>query len=151
MLGHELASTTITHGGHLVPSTYGQDQEDEAAWLGATLLLPRPSLLWMRYRGMLEEATTQHFGVSPDLLRWRLPKPAASHEAARRLGVGRFIAARPSKHGHIAPRFVSTSNWVEWQAEYDRRGGIALPSHLGCASLLRTPSKWFSLNNSSTR
>jgi hypothetical protein len=84
MLGHELASTTITHGGHLVPSTYSQDQEDEAAWLGATLLLPRPALLWMRYRGMLEEAATQHFGVSPDLLRWRIRMTGIDYQLANR-------------------------------------------------------------------
>jgi Zn-dependent peptidase ImmA (M78 family) len=41
-LGHELQSGTLSDQGFLL-SAYDQDQEDEAAWLGATLLLPRPS------------------------------------------------------------------------------------------------------------
>lgn len=72
VLGHDLASATFTEGGNFVPSTYNQDQEDEAAWLGGTLLLPRPALLWMRGQGLSEESAATHFGVSPDLLRWRI-------------------------------------------------------------------------------
>jgi Zn-dependent peptidase ImmA (M78 family) len=47
ILGHEFVSGTFTDACHFVPSTYDQDQEDEAAWLGGTLLLPRPALLWI--------------------------------------------------------------------------------------------------------
>jgi Zn-dependent peptidase ImmA (M78 family) len=72
VLGHDLASATFTHGGDFIPSTYNQDQEDEAAWLGGTLLLPRPALLSMRRRRLSDEEAATHFGVSPDLLRWRI-------------------------------------------------------------------------------
>jgi len=72
ILGHELASAMFTESGDFVPSTYDQDQEDEAAWLGGTLLLPRPALMWMRYRGLADDEAATHFGVSPDLLRWRI-------------------------------------------------------------------------------
>lgn len=72
MLGHELIPAVITHGGHLVPTTYDQEQEDEAAWLGSTLLLPRPALLWMRRSGLSEESAATHFLVSLDLLSWRI-------------------------------------------------------------------------------
>jgi Zn-dependent peptidase ImmA (M78 family) len=72
ILGHELSSAMFTDGGHFVPSNYDQDQEHEAAWLGGTLLLPRPALLWMRRQRMSDEEAATHFGVSPDLLRWRI-------------------------------------------------------------------------------
>jgi Zn-dependent peptidase ImmA (M78 family) len=72
ILGHELASGMLTKAGHFVPSTYNQDQEDEAAWLGGTLLLPRPALLWMRRCLLSDDQAATHFGVSVDLLRWRI-------------------------------------------------------------------------------
>ena len=72
ILGHELASAMLTASGDFVPSNYDQDQEDEAAWLGGTLLLPRPALLWMRRQRQSGEEAATHFGVSPDLLRWRI-------------------------------------------------------------------------------
>jgi Zn-dependent peptidase ImmA (M78 family) len=72
MLGHQLVTVTVTGAGYFVPSTFNQDQEDEAAWLGGTLLLPRPALLWMRRRQMPDEDAATYFGVSPDLLKWRI-------------------------------------------------------------------------------
>ncbi len=72
ILGHELASAMFTDSGHFVPSNYDQEQEDEAAWLGGTLLLPRPALLWMRRQCLSDDEAATHFGVSPDLLLWRI-------------------------------------------------------------------------------
>jgi Zn-dependent peptidase ImmA (M78 family) len=91
ILGHELASAMLSDGGHFVPSTYDQDQEDEAAWLGATLLLPRPALLWMRRRGLLDDDAATHFGVSPDLLRWRVRMTGIDYQLG--LGVRKIPAA----------------------------------------------------------
>jgi hypothetical protein len=63
---------TISDGGHLASSTYDEDQEDEAAWLGATLLLPRPALLWIRNRGLTDDAAIEHFQASRQMFQWRL-------------------------------------------------------------------------------
>jgi Zn-dependent peptidase ImmA (M78 family) len=82
MLGHELPNAIITGAGHLMPSTYDQDQEDEAAWLGGTLLLPRPALLWMRRRRMSDEEAADYFAVSPDLLRWRIRMTGIDYQLA---------------------------------------------------------------------
>ena len=71
ILGHGLQSGAITDQGFLL-STYDQDQEDEAAWLGGTLLLPRPALMWMRCRGLSDQDAADYFSVSLDLLRWRI-------------------------------------------------------------------------------
>lgn len=82
ILGHELQSGTITGGGYFVPTNYNQDQEDEAAWLGATLLLPRAALLWMRRRRLSEEDAADHFDVSPDLLKWRIRMTGIDYQLA---------------------------------------------------------------------
>jgi Zn-dependent peptidase ImmA (M78 family) len=82
MLGHELVTGSITGSGFFVPSTFSQSQEGEAAWLGGTLLLPRPSLLWMRRRRMSDEDAATHFGVSPDLLKWRIRMTGTDYQLA---------------------------------------------------------------------
>jgi Zn-dependent peptidase ImmA (M78 family) len=82
ILGHQLSSGVITGSDHFVPSNYNQDQEDEAAWLGATLLLPRPALLWMRRRNMSDDEAATHFGVSLDLLKWRIRMTGIDYQLA---------------------------------------------------------------------
>ncbi len=82
ILGHELQSGTITDGGHFIPTNYDQDQEDEAAWFGGTLLLPRPALLWMRRQRLTDEDAANHFGVSPDLLKWRVRMTGIDYQLA---------------------------------------------------------------------
>lgn len=71
MLGHELAEAGVTDDGHLIPSHYNQEQEDEADWLGSTLLLPRPALLWIRSQRMTNDRASLHFNVSGQMLQWR--------------------------------------------------------------------------------
>ena len=70
MLGHRLAPVSTRAGVKL--GIYRQHQEDEAAWLGSTLLVPRPALNWMRQQRLSHEDATTHFGISPALLAWRL-------------------------------------------------------------------------------
>jgi len=88
ILGHQLCAGTISSGCHFVPANYDQDQEDEAAWLGATLLVPRPALLWMRRVRMTNDQAATHFGVSPDLLSWRI----------RMTGIDYQLAAATTRH-----------------------------------------------------
>jgi hypothetical protein len=82
ILGHELHAATVTGAGHFIVSTYNQNQEDEAAWLGGTLLLPRPALLWMRRRALFDDDAATHFGVSPDLLKWRIRMTGIDYQLA---------------------------------------------------------------------
>ena len=84
ILGHELKSGTFTEAGHFVPGTFNQDQEDEAAWFGGTLLLPRPALLWMRRRQLSDDDAATHFGVSPELLRWRIRMTGIDYQLGAR-------------------------------------------------------------------
>lgn len=71
ILGHELTSASLTEDGHFVPTTYDQDQEDEADWLAGTLLLPRPALLKIRRLRMSDQVATETYAVSQQMLTWR--------------------------------------------------------------------------------
>ncbi len=90
MLGHELASAGITEEGHLIPSNYNQDQEDEADWLGGTLLLPRPALLAIRRTRQTDDQATIKYQVSRQMLTWRFRMTGVDYQIAnarrRRLG-----------------------------------------------------------------
>ena len=68
-----------------------------------------------------------------------LRKLPTSREAARELGVDRYFTGVPCKHGHIAARYVSTTNCVSCQLEHARRNGgwQARPSKLAFLERVR--------------
>lgn len=80
-LAHELAHLILNHTtdharlsreGLLFRGTFDKEQEAEAEWLGGCLLVPRDGLLKMRLRLADERALAAHFGVSRDMIVWRL-------------------------------------------------------------------------------
>jgi Zn-dependent peptidase ImmA (M78 family) len=83
MLGHELSSTQVTEDGYLVPISYDQEQEDEANWLAATLLLPRPALLRIRRERLPDTAAQTMFQVTPEMLTWRFRMTGVDFQFAR--------------------------------------------------------------------
>lgn len=83
-LGHELHSASLTDDGHLVPSNYSQDQEDEADWLGGTLLLPRPALLRIRRDGLSDAAAMEKFQTSEEMLKWRFRMTGVDYQLGYR-------------------------------------------------------------------
>lgn len=80
ILGHELHSASLTDEGHLIPSNFSQDQEDEADWLGGTLLLPRPALLRIRRDGLSDAAAMDKFKASEEMLKWRFRMTGVDHQ-----------------------------------------------------------------------
>lgn len=72
VLGHELASACIASDGSLMPWNFDQDQEDEADWLAGALLLPRPALVSIRFRGLSDESACERYKVSRGMLTWRM-------------------------------------------------------------------------------
>ncbi len=84
ILGHELASACILEDGSLVPGNFDQDQEDEADWLAGTLLLPRPTLMSIRQRGLSDDAACREHLVSLDMLQWRFRMTGVDYQLARR-------------------------------------------------------------------
>lgn len=86
---HELAHLICEHqttqfytlrGTELRIRDFDQDQEDEADWLGACLLLPRPVLLHS-LRNKLPSTDIQAIhGVSPELLRMRINRTGVKRQ-----------------------------------------------------------------------
>lgn len=101
-LAHELAHVILNHTsddtrwspqGILFRSKFNDEQEDEANWLAASLLLPRQGLLQAYRRRPDPEALAQHFGVSLRLLNWRLGITGIRRQA-RRAAALRAVASR---------------------------------------------------------
>lgn len=70
-LQHVPAEISVSPSGLVLVSDYSAEQEEEADWLGATLLLPEAALIQYRSQGMSPEAIAQIFGVSAQLCHWR--------------------------------------------------------------------------------
>jgi Zn-dependent peptidase ImmA (M78 family) len=51
--------------------TYDKEQEDEAAWLGGCLQIPRQGLLWALRKDMDNAGIAAHFNASEALVRYR--------------------------------------------------------------------------------
>ena len=71
-LRHSPARVEVSETGLLLLSDYSDEQEQEANWLGAALLLPREGLVRMRASGKSTEQIAIHFAVSVPLCEWRL-------------------------------------------------------------------------------
>lgn len=75
---HELAhvlcehpSTAIDLAGGLSLRQYVRDHEDEAAWFGGCLQIPRPALAHHVYRQRSPEQVADHFTASVDMVWYR--------------------------------------------------------------------------------
>lgn len=71
ILKHEAQRVDVSAMGHLLLSSYDKEQEMEADWLGATLLVPRAALLVLARRNLPTTEAAKKYGVSVDLLEWR--------------------------------------------------------------------------------
>jgi len=76
-LAHELAHALLMHPPHPPFCTDGsrifdRRLEAEAGWLGAVLLVPNEAARWAMAHGKNERDAAHHFGVSVDLIRFRL-------------------------------------------------------------------------------
>ena len=72
MLKHEPARVVFSQDEQMATRTFDPRQEDEANWLGWTLLLPRDALVAARRRRMAKAEIAQEYGVSENLVRYRL-------------------------------------------------------------------------------
>lgn len=71
-LGHRPGRVDISDSGMMLLSEYPDDQEDEADWLAAAILLPRDAVFIRRARGSSASEIAAEFGVSTQLAEWRL-------------------------------------------------------------------------------
>lgn len=70
-LRHAPAGVSVSPSGLTLLSEYSDDQEEEADWLGAALLLPEVALLHYRSAGLSFDEISDAFGVSSELCAWR--------------------------------------------------------------------------------
>lgn len=59
--------------------------EDEADWLSSCILVPREGLLWAIRRGMSHDEIASHFGVSAQMVRWRVNTTGVTFQAKNKL------------------------------------------------------------------
>lgn len=94
-LMHELAHIQLKHNpsrvevsklGLLLLSDYADEQEQEADWHAAALLLPRDGLLQMRARQHSAEQIADYYGVSEALCEWRLRMTGVDVQVRRARG-----------------------------------------------------------------
>ncbi|MFC3674065.1 ImmA/IrrE family metallo-endopeptidase [Ferrovibrio xuzhouensis] len=72
LLLHVPARVEVSSTGVLLLSDYSEEQESEADWLAAALLLPREGLLRRRNRGEASIEIANYYGVSEKLCTWRI-------------------------------------------------------------------------------
>lgn len=71
-LSHVPARVEVSETGLLLLSDYSDEQEQEADWLAASLLLPRDGLILLRSARHSTPEIANHYGVSEALCAWRL-------------------------------------------------------------------------------
>ena len=74
ILKHEPTQVMLSSNGHMFMDNYDKQQELEADWLGASLLVPRDGLLALLSRNADVAAAATHFAVSAQMVQWRLRK-----------------------------------------------------------------------------
>lgn len=83
-LSHELSHVLLEHQPAVAVidgmRNWNPQQESEADWLAATLLVPREGALrWLRQGGSVSRGAT-HFQVSDELFRWRVNQTGISRQ-----------------------------------------------------------------------
>lgn len=71
-LHHAPVRVEVSESGLLLLSDFSEEQEQEADWLGAALLLPRDGLVRMRAGRKSVAEIASYYGVSEALCEWRL-------------------------------------------------------------------------------
>jgi hypothetical protein len=92
-IAHELAHIILKHTPtfsfmnpekKLLIRSFDKNQEDEANWLAASILLPRAALLAMRARRVKNDDICTRYGISSQLLTYRLNTTGVDRQMARR-------------------------------------------------------------------
>jgi hypothetical protein len=90
---HELAHIRLKHvpnrvdvaaSGLMLLSDYPADQEEEADWLAAAILLPRDALHYHRASGLSSTDICAKYGVSSQLCAWRLRMTGVDSQLGKR-------------------------------------------------------------------
>ncbi len=94
LLDHAPARVDVSEDGLLMLNTYGREQEEEANWLSGCLLLPREALMLIRRQGLDPQIAAKRYGVSLDMLQYRLNVTGIDTQLARARRWGRGPGGR---------------------------------------------------------
>lgn len=84
LLAHEPSTLSFVQDGSWTIRSYNQGQEDEAAWLGGCLLLPRVALVELLDQRVSDVDACSRFGVSQALLQYRRNITGVARQQASR-------------------------------------------------------------------
>jgi Zn-dependent peptidase ImmA (M78 family) len=86
-IAHELAHALLLHEPHVVRAgkspDFDQGQEDEANWLGSSLLVTEESCMSACHRNLSIKDAAEEMGVSEQLMRWRINVTGARKRVER--------------------------------------------------------------------
>lgn len=85
ILEHKPARLDVSETGHMLLHNYDSNQEEEADWFAATLLVPREGLLRLILLSHTVSSSAKHFGVSSKLLEWRKRMTGVETQTGHRL------------------------------------------------------------------
>lgn len=84
-LAHELSHGLLLHEPRAAIVNgcrdYAKAEEDEAAWLSGCLLVPRDAALLVASDGLDLRTAAEHYGVSAEMMRYRLNSTGAKRQA----------------------------------------------------------------------
>jgi hypothetical protein len=83
IMEHKPSTVILSQDGSFAMRTYDQKQEDEANWLAWSLLLPREALIRAMRQGKSIEDTAASYGVSTQLVNYRLGVTGVSAQLSR--------------------------------------------------------------------
>lgn len=85
LIGHKPARVDVAEDGSLLLHLYDKKQEDEASWLAGCLLLPRQAVLDIFARGLDRPLAARTYGVSMDMLTFRIGVTGVEYQMRRRV------------------------------------------------------------------
>lgn len=80
--GHAAKEVDISSEGLMLLKSYDKVQEEEADWLSGCLLLPREALVTIRSRGLDDSAAANEYGVSIQMLNYRMARTGVTRQFA---------------------------------------------------------------------
>ncbi|MDE2782443.1 MAG: ImmA/IrrE family metallo-endopeptidase [Gemmatimonadota bacterium] len=83
ILNHTTDQAVLSDEGFLFRGNYDAAQEEEANWLAGCLLVPRDGLLAAGRRNSDRRYLAMRFGVSQDMIEWRLRMTGVSRQLKR--------------------------------------------------------------------
>lgn len=89
ILSHEPSQVILSVDSQLAMRTFDAKQEDEANWLGWTLLLPRPALMHCANRRLSTAQIAAEYEVSEQLVAFRSGVTGVHRQTRRRQGATR--------------------------------------------------------------